>query len=79
MEPSPPRTSVSSMRTRRTSRVDLFNLMDQQSGSTLSFRLRRGARVVDLTTVPDPALFEEGVNRFDDGRFWDAHESWEDL
>ena len=34
---------------------------------------------MDLTTVPDPALFEEGVNRFDDGRFWDAHESWEDL
>ena len=34
---------------------------------------------MDLTTVPDLALFEEGVNRFDDGRFWDAHESWEDL
>ena len=25
------------------------------------------------------AIFDEGVRRFNDGRYWDAHESWEEL
>ena len=28
---------------------------------------------------PQQALLEAGVNRFDEARYWDAHEEWEDL
>ena len=50
-----------------------------QNSSTLPFPFHNRVRTPDRVTRPHPDFFENGIDLFNEGRFFECHEAWEEV